>query len=220
MRPVDRIRRGVWAALCIMLIAGFTAHPLRAQDPEALLERIQSTYDAVEALRANFTQTIRSSFSDRSTTNRGSLLLQSDKFRIETEQQTLVADGETTWIYTPSTNQVIVNDYVNDETTLTPDEVFYDYAERFRVESMDTETQSGDRIFELNLAPKDSSAFYQSVILHLRDRDTAITRLRLEDRNGTTITFTLDDIQFNPSVTGGTFTFSPPSDAEVVDLRS
>ncbi len=220
MRSLDRsIRRGLLLLLAT-LMAGFAVPSAYAQTPDALLERIQSKYDSVDALRARFTQTIRSSFSDRTTTNRGSLLLQSDKFRIETPQQTLVADGVTTWIYTPSSNQVIVNDYVDDETTLTPDEVFYDYAERFRVESMQTQMEQGDRFYELSLAPKDSNSVYRSVTVHLRDRDTAITRLRLEDRNGTTITFTLDDLQFNPSLTGEPFTFSPPGDAEVVDLRS
>lgn len=206
----------VLAGLFLLMLIG----PAQAQSPEAVLERIQTTYDTVGTLRASFTQTIHSSFSERTTSNRGTLLLQQKKFRIETEGQTLVADGETTWIYRSSTNQVIVNDYVNDETTLTPNEVFYDYAERFRVSSMTTETHAGDRYFVLELAPKRDDTTYQSVTLHLRDRDTAITRLRLEDRNGTTITFAFENVQFNPEASADAFTFDPPSDAEVVDLRS
>lgn len=206
------------------LIVGFLVlipiSSAQAQAPEDVLERVQTTYDSVDALRASFTQQIRSPFSERTTTNQGTLLLQEQKFRIETEGQTLVADGTTTWIYRSSTNQVIVNDYVNDETTLTPDEVFYDYAERFRVRSMEVEPRNGDRYFVLNLTPKTDDTTYQSVTLHVRDRDTAITWLQLEDRDGTTITFTLDNIQFNPAVTTSAFTFEPPPDAEVVDLRS
>lgn len=196
--------------------------PARAQeqDAPAVLHRVQSAYDSIDALRASFTQTTLSAFSDDTTTFSGTLLLKENKFRVEAAQQTLVTNGETTWIYTPSENQVIVNDYVNDETTLTPDEVFYDYADRFDVTSMEAENRSGERYYVLELVPKEEGAFYQDVTIHVRDRDAMITRLRLHDQNGSIVTFELDDITLNPPLTAEDFTFTPPSNAEVVDLRS
>lgn len=207
-------------ALLVGLLLLMISSPTTAQDPDDVLQRIQTTYDEAEALRASFTQEIGSPFADRPTTNRGTVWMQDQKFRIETADQTLVADGTTTWIYRASTNQVIINDYVNDETTLTPDEIFYDYAERFVVRSMDSERHDGDRYFVLHLTPRSDDTTYQSVTLHVRDRDTAITRLQLEDRDDTTITFTFDHIQFNPDIDANQFTFEPPPEAEVVDLRS
>ena len=139
---------------------------------------------------------------------------------IETLAQTLVTNGTTTWIYTPSENQVVVNDFVNDEQTLTPDELFYDYPQRFDVESMETVEQDGETYYVMDLVSKEDGAAYQQAQAHVRASDAMITRMRLTDQNGTTITFDLTDIQLNPSLSADQFTFEAPDDAEIVDLRS
>jgi outer membrane lipoprotein-sorting protein len=47
-----------------------------------------------------------------------------------------------------------------------------------------------------------------------------LTRVQLEDQNGSTVIFRLDDVQLNPALAADAFTFTPPPEAEVVDLRS
>jgi outer membrane lipoprotein carrier protein len=185
----------------------------------ALLQRVQQNYEAADGLRATFTQQTRSPFSEDTVTFEGTLLLQGAKYRIETRQQTLVTDGTTTWIYNPATSQVIINQYVNDETIITPDEIFTDYLERYNIET----TQASDRdgsIVAIDLAAADTSAYYTDVTVHVRRSDAMLTRVRLEDQNGATTLFRLDDIQLNPTFDPEAFTFSPPPDADVVDLRS
>lgn len=217
-----------WSSLLVLLGALFAlqlAAPAAAQDgppPEAdeLLARLEQTYDETEALSARFTQTTTSSFSDGAATHSGRLLLQEDRYRVETDQQTLVTNGETTWVYTPSEDQVIVNDYVEDETTFVPSEFFYDYGDRFTSTSVETTTQDGESHYVLRLEPKEEGAFYREITLWMRERDNLITQLKVVDADDTEMIFELEDIEFNPSVSADTFTFSPPEGAEVVDLRS
>lgn len=208
-----------------ILFAGQFVAPAIAQDnpsseADELLERLEQTYDETEALSARFTQTTTSSFSGEAITHSGTLLLQGDRYRVETNQQTLVTNGETTWVYTPSEDQVIVNDYVEDETAFAPSEFFYDYDDRFAVTSVETTTQDGEPHHVLRLEPKEESAFYREITLWMRDRDNLVTQLKVVDADDTEMIFELEDIEFNPSVSADTFTFSPPDGTEVVDLRS
>lgn len=210
----------------LLLLLLHSAAPARAQedasavDGEALLRRVQQQYESAEGLRASFTQQTISPFSEDTLTFEGTLLLEDNRYRIETRQQTLVTDGTTTWIYNPSTNQVIINRYVNDETTITPNEIFTDYLGRYNIESTRTVEQHGEPFAVIELTAEEASAFYQEVTLHIRRRDAALHRVRLVDQNEATTIFRLDDIQFDPVLEPEVFTFSPPVDAEVVDLRS
>lgn len=202
-----------------------SAVPARAQSPdvteaEALLRRVQQNYESADGLRASFTQQTISPFSEDTLTFEGTLLLQNKRYRIETRQQTLVTDGTTTWIYNPSANQVIINKYVNDETTITPDEIFTNYLGQYNIENMRTVEENGEQLAIIDLTAEQRSAYYQEVTVRVRRRDAMLTRVRLVDQNEGVTIFKMENIQFNPSFAAGAFTFTPPDDAEVVDLRS
>lgn len=215
--------------LIVLLLMGLTgiliprsaaAQSVPEDDAAALLDRVHQTYDAADGLRATFIQRTRSPFSSDTVALEGSLLLRGTQYRIETPQQTLVTDGTTTWIYNPETNQVIVNDYVNDESVITPDEIFTDYLERYRIVSARTASAEEHALVAIDLTADAASAFYTDATVYV-NRDTAmLARVQLDDQNGTTTIFQLDDIQLNPSFPDDAFTFQPPPDADVVDLRS
>lgn len=211
--------------LLLLLLIG--AVPVYAQDASLstdegadLLRRVQEQYESADGLRGAFTQQTVSPFAEDTVTFEGTLLLQERRYRIETRAQTLVTDGATTWIYNPSSNQVIVNDYVNDETVITPDEIFTDYLGRYTIDSTHTVQQQGESVAVLDLVAEASSAFYPEVTVHVDRSDALLRRVRLVDQNGATTIFRLDDLQFNPPLDSDAFTFTPPGDAEVVDLRS
>lgn len=205
-----------------LLLGAAPAHsqPISADEAEMLLQRVQSHYASADGLRATFTQRTRSPFTENAVSFDGTLLLQGTKYRVETGQQTLVTDGQTTWIYTPTTNQVIINRYENDETIITPDEIFTDYLSQYRlVEARPVEAGDAATV-ALTLTADEASAFYTEATVHIRRTDAMLTRVELEDRNGATTIFQLHDVQRNPSISEGAFTYTPPPDAEVVDLRS
>ncbi len=206
----------------LTLVAVLLAGPsvVYAQDAEAILERLEAKYQATEALRADFRQTTTSPFSNRSTTFRGTLLLQGDRYRVETDRQTLVTNGTTTWIYTPAEGQVIVSENVENETAFVPSDFFYQYQDRFTVSSSRVVEQDGSTYHVLRMRPKEDQSFYRSITLWVRDRDALITRLEVVDANDTQMVFDLQDVEFAPSISVDAFTFSPPQGAEVIDLRS
>lgn len=209
---------------CTVYLAGqpavSSAQADSSGEAQELLRRVESTYDDMGGLQATFTQTVRSDFSDDVTRLRGMLSLQGEKYRVETAQQTIVTDGETTWIYNPADAQVIVNNHVENETAFSPQAFFANYTERYTVEAVRTEEQDGELHHVLRLTPNDASAPFDEVTLWVRSADALIQRMRVHDRNGSVITVDLENIDLNPTFSAETFAFSPPKSAEVVDLRS
>lgn len=212
-------RFAVSTVVLVLLASLLTgAPPAQAQDAEALIQRLEQKYHSGQALRAKFTQMTQQD--DRSTTLSGTLTLQGDSYRVETGYQTLVTDGATTWIYTPSRKQVLVNDYVSDEATFSPSRFFDGYRERYRVTNTQATWRHGTKHFKLTLEPREPGAFFQVVTLWMRASDAVVTRLKVTDPGQSSLTFTLRDVTFGVATEPGTFRLDPPESAEVVDLRS
>lgn len=200
--------------------------PSSAQTPsdvsagEDVLARVQATYAALDGLQATFVQRVTSDFAEGTSQLEGRLLLAPEKYRIETSEQTLVTNGETTWVYTPQDKQVIVNDADADPASFSPATLFGNYADRFAVDSTWTERRRGASHDVLVLTPTVPQTTYTTMTLWVRRSDTLVTRLRVADRSGATITIDLQDLVANPQMDAETFRFDPPDGVDVVDLRS
>lgn len=205
--------------LLVAVLVG-AADQANAQSAESVFERLKEKYDTIESLRAEFSQTMTSSYMDDEATSSGVLIVQGESYRVETAGQTLVTDGNVTWVYMPSQNQVLINDHVNDEQTFSITEFLFEYDENFNASDVETTTLNGQRHFVLTLTPKKDDAFFTEATLSMREQDDLITQLRVVDVNGTTMLFNLENIQLNPSLAEDVFSFTPPQGTEVVDLRS
>ena len=209
--------RGLFAFL---LVAFIGQAPVHAQQSENPLQRLQEKYQAIEALQAEFSQTMSSPYSDTENKFTGQVVLKDDQYRVETGTQTLVTNGETTWIYSPGENQVLINDYKEDETTFSLNDFLFNYHDRYDVTGTEAVQLDGEKHFRIHMKPKRQSDFFREMTLWMRDRDAMVTRLEVIDRNDTRMTYTLTDIELNPKVSDQTFSFTPPQEAEIVDLRS
>lgn len=204
--------------ISVLLLLGL-ALQATAQDATSLTT-VKQRYQELEGLRASFTQVIGSEFSDDSTRMRGHVLLAGNKYRVETPSQTVVTNGQTTWIYSPADSQVVVNDAGSRESTVTPQAFLTSSVEKYEVSSRRSQTRDGARHIVLELTSTDPSARFTNVTLWVRTADTIVTRLQAENQSDSTLDLRLRDIQIDPPLTGTPFVFSAPDGIEIVDLRS
>lgn len=208
------------ASLIVTFTVLATGHiAAQAQSADALLEALSRTYNEHTGLRAEFTQTMSSAYSDFTESFSGTLLLKGNRYRVETERQTLVTDGNITWIYNADENQVLINQNADSEDALSVDQLFSGYAARFDAGRVETESLGGRRHHVLHLNPKDSASFFAAVTVWMRADDNVISRIRIVDQNDTTMLFELRNVDLNARVDEQAFTFSPPQGVEVIDLR-
>lgn len=85
------------------------------QRASELAQRLSEHYDGIASMRLRFVQTATSTFMDTDERYAGDLVFTDTSYRIETSNQTIVSDGITTWVYNRGQDQVIINDFVEDE---------------------------------------------------------------------------------------------------------
>ncbi|MDX1419865.1 MAG: outer membrane lipoprotein carrier protein LolA [Rubricoccaceae bacterium] len=209
MTPMLRLRLAA-LALAAVLAAGQAV----AQDANAVAQRLQARYQALDALQADFTQSLGGASLE------GSLTVRGDAFRIELPTQTLVSDGRTLWSYSPDDNQVVVQDYTQEDLGFSIGQVFTDYLAVFRPTGATRATLGGVQHDILALVPRQAGTTVRDATLYVRSADAVPTRVRVHDVNGQTLAFDLSNVRLNPSVTSETFTFRYPRGVEVIDLRS
>ncbi len=200
-----------------VLVSGHQA--ARAQSGKDVLDRLQDRYRDVAALKAEFTQTVSSPFTTAGEQFSGTLVLSGDRYRVETGQQTIVTDGKTMWIYNADERQVLVNDFVKDETTFSLSDFLFHFEDVYEIVSVGRALSGGENHDVLRLRPKNPEAFFTEITVVMRERDDLVTRLEVVDINDSKMIFSLRKIEMNPDLAANTFVFNPPDGAEVVDLR-
>ena len=205
----------------LILFVSFTGHRQGfAQTTDELIDRLRARYDTVDLLRADFTQRTTSPFGESLPLNSGTLLLEGNNYRVETDAQTFVTNGITTWVYDAFQNQVIINDFVADEATFVISDFLDSFHEDYEILESSTLFLNGVKHYTLRLGTVIPHSFFKEVTLHVRDSDDIITEMNVVDVNDAKLQFTLEDIELNPEVSGNPFDFAPPTGADVIDLRS
>ncbi|MEM8559789.1 MAG: outer membrane lipoprotein carrier protein LolA [Bacteroidota bacterium] len=197
----------------LFLAAPLVAQPTTAPDADAVLAKIDATYQTLRAVRASFSQEIGGA------TLQGTLWVQGDRFRVELPGQTIVSNGETAWSYTEADNTVLISRVADDPAFFSPGELFLRYPERFDIEVLERTTWNGVLTDVLALTPKEPGDEVEAATLYVRASDGVPTRVEVSSL-GQNLTIALADIRLNPRLDATRFTFAVPRGAEVIDLRS
>ena len=97
-----------------------------------ITKKIQSAYARLQTASASFVQTVQRKFSKYEQQLSGTVKIKlGNKYRIEHGLQTIVTDGKLVWIYTPSTDQVLIDSFKNNTTSFSPDKLFRDFLKEF-----------------------------------------------------------------------------------------
>ena len=205
-------------ALCLALIV--TA-PLAvcAQDKGAILERLNANYNAGTALQADFDFSASSEYWSEPQELTGQLLLDGDRFRVETGSDVFVVAGGISTLYRREENQVLISQMGGGADFLTPGSLLADIGAHYnvvRVEEVAYEAALHDAI---HLAPRSSDVPARDLTVWLRRRDGIVTRIESADAGGTRVTVTFDRVRLNPGIREDAFTFTPPGGAEIIDMR-
>ena len=206
--------------LTLLIVLFYIHKEGNAQPQYELLDELRSHYDSIELLRTHFTQNATSPFGEALPENRGTLLLQGDRYRVETDMQTFVTNGEVTWVYDAYRNQVLINHFVEDEATFSISGFLTDFDAEYELEDSSVKYFNGVKHDIIRLTSRLADSYFKEVVLTIRSNDLTITRLLVTDVNDASMDFELEETEINPVIEGDPFSFIPPDDAEIIDLRS
>ncbi len=206
----------VLVVLLGVLLTGLIAVPAPAQ---TLADRVRARYGAETTMAARFVQTISSEFLEMDERYSGRVWIAGDRYRIETGSQTIVSDGERTWIHNHAERQVLINTVEEDMEDFSLTSFLGEFDSAYAIRQEADASLDGTRMHVLGLTPTDAFASFKTVTMWIRPADLAVLRMHVVDLNDVSMTFHLSDVEFNPSLAEDAFSFAIPDGVEVIDLQ-
>ena len=199
----------------------FATHAATALDGQDVLRRVRRAYDRVNSFQAEFDQTFiwKLAGSEQQMTGRF-LMAKPNRFRVQTDVQTVVTDGRTVWSYSPATRQVILNDYDPATMPLRPDNFLLQFPDENHVTYVGEQRLDGRKAHVLDVLPRDETLGITSARVWV-DADSWMARkVTYVSVNEDTTVYVLRDVQLNAAIPDTAFSFRTPAGVDVVDFRA
>jgi len=149
-----------------------------------ILDKLNQTSNSYNNISITFELTIENKSQNIYITQIGSLILSGKKFRITIENQTIINNGETQWIFLPEINEVqILNNDPNN--MMNPSKIFNLYKEDYKYSYVGTESKKNKQLEIINLFPKESQELMK-VNLAIDGEKNEIHQIIIYDKNGGT----------------------------------
>ena len=190
---------------------------------DELVARVQTRYDRTTHLRARFRQETRLQGFDQVQTGEGQVwILKPGMMRwdyTKPERQTIIANGDTLWIYLPEDRQVI-RDHINHSLgTRTPALFLAGQArltDLFTVAGGPTQGPGEGGLLQLELTPKGETLPYTQVYLGIDPSSYLVKLVRVVDALGNMTAMWFSDIDTEAAVAPSLFQFQVPPGVEVM----
>jgi len=144
----------ILSKLLILAVFLVNSHVFAQDDITAqeVIQNVQSAYKDITDAKASFSQTIKFNKSKAQSSSGTLYIKKESKYRIETGSQTIVTDGSTSWSYTPSKKQVVIDYYKETGNTFSPNKYLFQYPENFYSDLTGTEKLNGRMYMSYHLS--------------------------------------------------------------------
>ena len=194
------------------------------QDPaaEVVLKKVAAKYKAYSAYKATYLRKTEDMNGKMVESQKGTLTVAKEKFRIDGGSVKLFCDGKTLFTYVLASKEVNVTDYECDPDEVNPTDVFDLYKRGYKyMLAAELKTPTG-MVQMIDLEPEDITRDIAKVRLVV-DKKTAAVRKYILTERGTNNRSTFSIVSFipNPPLPVGYFVFNKAAHpgVKVVDLR-
>jgi chaperone LolA len=186
---------------------------------ETVIDKVQKKYTHMNDAEASFTQKMKLRFGKTEQVLDGFVKIKKgNKYKITTPQQQIITDGKTVWIYTQSNDQVLIDRFKESRSTFSPDKFLKGFPADFVPSNV--EEKEGYVIVTLHPSSKKAQNFITTLTMWIKPVEWIVSMIEYQDRNLTSYSISLTNIQFNYGISDNEFQFVPGKETHVVDLRS
>lgn len=200
--------------------------PLRAdatnETVNGIVKNIETAYEKIADLEANFTQRIVFEDFDTPFISKGKVYIKRGKMRWDYEEpshQQIFVDGKKVLYYVPEHQQVIKTSLAAETDSHLPLNLLSGTTQlnlNFDISRMDSDEKS----HLLKLIPKDPKMRTTEIQIEVSPPSYLIQKVILRETNGNQSIFTFSDLKLNKGLKDTTFSFDIPKGVEVVEPPS
>lgn len=210
MRFWMKSKIGISPKFILFIVGIFVSTTLPAQ---TTFEQLRTMFDGDQIFKAQFKHTYLDSYTQESTNSSGDIWINAIGYKLTSEQQTIVVDGQLSQVYDSNRNRVIISDYEPDEDDFAPSQMLSGIDESYTP----TESILENGNTQITLVTDDDFAAFLTVEIEVTEGllPLKITAYDIAD-NIIITTFTNGAYL---SADASIFELNFPDSAEIVDMR-
>lgn len=202
----------------ITLIALSTSVFAQDQVAKEILDKLSATTKSYKNMTVSFDFILENKSQDIRVIQSGLLVLGGDNFRLEMEEQTIINDGESQWVYLADMNEVQIMEHDPEDEMMSLNKLFTIYEEGYKYTYIGASSENGKRLQLIELYPEESGEFMK-IKLSVDAAKNKIDSITMHDKHGGTYTYLVKSFKSNTEIEPFTFNSSEFPNVEVIDLR-
>ena len=204
--------------LTTLLIALGTTLFAQVEVAKDVLDKLSATTKAYTNMTIGFDFIFENKSQSINEHQSGVLVLEGDNFRLEMNEQTIINDGESQWVYLKDINEVQIMEHDPEDDMMSPNKLFTIYEQGYKYTYGGAKAEAGKRLHIIDLFPEESGAFIKVQLL-INAAKNQLYKIILFDKNSGTYTYLVTSFKCNTDVKPFTFNATDYQGVEVIDLR-
>ena len=188
------------------------------QDAKEILDKLSATTKSYKNITIQFSFTLENKNQNIKEYQEGLLILEDEKFQLTINNQKIINNGETQWIYLTDMNEVQIMENDPEDNMITPKRLFTIYEEEYKYKYVGSKLEKGKHLEMIDLFPKESSEFMKINIISDAKKNQ-LEQITLYDKNGGTYTSLVNTFQINTAIDPFIFNTNEFPGIEIIDLR-
>jgi outer membrane lipoprotein carrier protein len=193
-----------------------------AQDEKSneILQQLSINTQAYKNIDVDFNFKFENVTQEISENQKGNIKIVSNKFRLELNQQIIISDDTTQWIYLKESNELQIMEYDSLDDMISPNKLFTIYEEGYKNSYVELKNESDITLHIIDLFPIESNAF-QKIQLQINSEKIQLHNIILFDKNGGSFTYLITKFTTDANLDDNLFKFNPAEypEIEIIDLR-
>lgn len=192
-----------------------------AQNVVEIIKEVQDKYDELEDMQADFKQIELFKLTGSENETLGKIYIKDgEKFKFQSEDQSLITNGETVWRYNAISKQLVIDKVNKNSSALLPRDMLFKYPKEYYSTLLREEKKNNMLYFVIKLDPKENvHGFIKSLKIWVEDGEWLIHKVETTDVNGNSSLFEISNLKINQKIKDNFFSFNVEEGMNVVDMR-
>jgi chaperone LolA len=205
----------VFIAIIVLLTS------VNAASVTKIVKELQDKYEKITNLSAEFVQIDKFKLTGSQTETTGKIFIKDGvKYRLETEDQIIVTDGQTVWTYSIFNNQVLVDRVKEGDGSLLPRDLLFRYPRDYFASLLDEVELDGEDYYILRLDPKEGvHGFIKTMKIWVNSDSYMISKIEYTDFNDNISYFEIKQVDIDTKLNDSLFQLEIGEGVNVIDLR-
>ena len=210
--------RQVWRRWVLLLLP-FIAWGMDIS-PKKVISNVEKALISAKTVRVVFEEKYIWKLAGEEQSLKGELLLEGeDRFRVTTEDQIIVSDGDILWTYSEPSHRVLIDRLVNSDNTLLPRQFLFHYKKDYRSRLLGEEVILGRSCYVLEFTAETGDVFFTQINVWVDKMEWVPRKIEQIDLNENRTIYLLNEIEVGVTLKKDSFQFKIPDGADVIDMR-